>query len=59
MERRYRDMRVLGVRRYAMRLMDGTTINNLAGTPMSHVIDYEDFRPGSVQRNGAGEEFVL
>lgn len=58
-ERRYKDMRVLGVRRYAMRLMDGTTINNLAGTPMSHVIDYEDFRPGSIQKNGAGEEFVL
>jgi len=58
-ERRFKDMRVLGVRRYAMRLTDGTTVNNLAGTPMNHIIDYEDFRPGSVQRNGAGGEFVL
>ena len=58
-ERRYRDMRVLGVRRYAMRLTDGSTINNMAGTPMSHIIDYDDFRPGTVQENGAGEKFVL
>ena len=58
-EHRFRDMRILGIRRYAMRLNDGTTINNLAGTPMDHVIDYDDFRSGSRQRNSADQEFVL
>ena len=55
----WRDMRILGARRYAVRDNDNAESMNLAGVPLTTVIRYDDFRSGKHVKDDNGMPFVL
>lgn len=58
-DRTYRKLRILGMRKYAGILDDGTTYINLSGVPESEALRYDDFVSGATVIGGDGLPYVL
>lgn len=58
-DRTYRKLRILGMRKYAGILDDGTTYINLSGVPENEALRYDDFVSGATIIGGDGIPYVL
>ena len=57
-EREFRDINILGVNRYAMKLMDDSDYFCVAGITLPHSLAYEEFKKGA-KIETEGQSFIL